>query len=309
MQSIITRTREKLGSIWNRISKKQPIAEAFNQSQIRDRRQWTDENLIEDVRYAIQVGTGYLRWLPAEMRAIEGKVVMEIGPGLNFGSTLYLACLGARVIVVDPYIALWDNDYHPRFYTLMCDYIQQEFPSIDITPLNRILKANSYLRSIIHPIGASLEDLRGVLNSSVDIVFSNAVLEHLRDPLQAFNSLARVSKSGAFGLHQVDFRDHANMDRPLEFLLINDREFAQISDQGNFERGNRWRPKEYQELFQITGFEVFDTFIGQEVKPAYFEDFIPRLRSANGSKYQHFNEDALKITSLLIKVRKVVDYR
>ena len=52
--------------------------------------------------------------------------------------------------------------------------------------------------------------LRGIPGTSVDIVFSQAVLEHV--PLDVFDetlcSLFRIQKPGGRGSHRVDFRDH-----------------------------------------------------------------------------------------------------
>ena len=44
--------------------------------------------------------------------------------------------------------------------------------------------------------------------ASVDLIFSNSVLEHLRDPEAVMNESARILKSGGLMIHHVDFRDH-----------------------------------------------------------------------------------------------------
>jgi SAM-dependent methyltransferase len=276
----------------------------FNDYQIKERHHWTDEALVEDVKYALQVGRAYEAWLQGETHLLKGKVILEIGPGLNFGSTLYLTCFGARAMVVDPYLAPWDKEYHPRFYQLMRDTLLHDFPQIDVTPFNRILSLGGYDPHILKPVCTSLENLKGIKNASVDYVFSNAVFEHLYDPTRAFSSIARITKTGGMGFHQIDFRDHRTMDTPLEFLLLEDDEFAKLGAACHYECGNRWRPKEYKALFERTGFQVNEIYEDLQTDKEYLETFIPRLRVAEGSKYQHYDEKYLSVIGALFKVQK-----
>jgi len=277
----------------------------FNDVQVKERRKWTDEALLEDVKYAIQVGKGFVRWLPQGGTSLDGKTVLEIGPGLNFGSTLYLTCFGARALVVDPYLAPWDKDYHPRFYGLMRDAILQESPEQNVSTFNRILSRGGYDPDILKPVCTSLEHPNGIDNSSVDYVFSNAVFEHLYDPQRAFKSTARITKIGGWGFHQTDFRDHRNMNTPLEFLLLKDGEFAELGEKCHFECGNRWRPYEYKKLFESVGFQVVEIFEGLLADNSYMESFIPRLRAAKGSKYLNCDSENLPLIGALFKVQKI----
>lgn len=283
--------------------------------QLKGRHHWTDEALLEDVKYALQIGKGFVRWLPQGSPSLKGKVVIEIGPGKNFGSALYLTCFGATAIIADAFLAPWDEAYHPRLYTLMREAILQESPQQDITPFNRILSYDGYDPEIVNPVRTPLEDLKGIPSSSVDFIFSNAALEHVYDPRRAFKSLARVTKPGGAGFHQIDFRDHRNFDAPLEFLLLKDSEIAILGqeahrEEGNlwrpydYELGNRWRPYEYEELFESVGFQITEIFQGSLADRGYLETFIPRLRVAEGSKYQHCEEKYLPLIAALFKVYK-----
>jgi SAM-dependent methyltransferase len=183
-------------SILDIFKKKKTSHSDIKDVQLKDRHHWTDEALLEDVKYALQIGKGFVRWLPQGSPSLKGKVVLEIGPGKNFGSALYLTCFGARALVADAFLAPWDEEYHPGLYTLMRDAILQESPQQDITPFNRILSYRGYDPDIVKPVRTSLEDLEGIPSSSVDNIFSNAVLEHIYDPRRAFISLARVTKPG-----------------------------------------------------------------------------------------------------------------
>jgi SAM-dependent methyltransferase len=263
------------------------------------------EALLEDVKYAVQVGKCYMNWLPEGHKNLQDKVVLELGPGINFGSALLLACYGAKVTVADRFLAPWDEYYHPQFYSLLIDWIKENIRELDVTPLERIFSNEGYCSEAIRCYSCAIEALSGISDSSVDIIYSNAVLEHLYAPGAAFRSLARISKPGALGLHQVDFRYHKMMDRPLEFLLLSDAEFAKEFEECHGECGNRYRPYEYHNLFEAAGFQVLEFKSSLYAEANYFEEFIPRLRAASGSKYQYTDADKLReISGFYSLVRK-----
>lgn len=262
----------------------------------------SDSQLEADVSYALQVGRNYVRLLPEQWATLRGKTVLEIGPGINFGSVLLMSCFGARGMVSDRFLAPWDGDYHPRFYSLLRDRIRDTVPDADLSPLERIIAGNSY-GGVIREVACALEDMSEIPTASVDIVFSNAVLEHVYDPRAALASLSRISKPGGMGFHQVDFRYHKSMDRPLEFLLTPDAEFDREFRECHGECGNRVRPMEYAQLFEAAGFET--TWSSSlDVDEGYFREFIPRLRKAAGSRYQHARAEELTSISALIRVTK-----
>ncbi len=47
--------------------------------------------------------------------ALRGRVILEIGPGRHIGAACLMACLGARVVCVEPSGTIWDADWHPRY--------------------------------------------------------------------------------------------------------------------------------------------------------------------------------------------------
>jgi 2-polyprenyl-3-methyl-5-hydroxy-6-metoxy-1,4-benzoquinol methylase len=93
------------------------------------------------------------------------------------------------------------------------------------------------------------------------MVVSIAVLEHLYDVESAFNHLSRVTKPEGLGSHMVDFRDHRDFSRPLEYLLMGENEFYGKFKATHGEIGNRYRPKEMQDLLESAGFEIKETIM------------------------------------------------
>lgn len=255
----------------------------------------TPEKLQEDVRYAIQVGQAWLNLLAADQINPQGKVILEIGPGINYGSTLVLACYGANVMVADRFLAPWEPDYHPQFYALLRDEIQKQLPGADVRPLDTILAHGGYTPDSLRCYATALEDLSDIPTASVDIIFSNAVLEHIYHPLAAFKSLARVAKPGGMGFHQVDFGDHGCRERPLDFLLMSQAEFARDFAERHGERGNRYRPWEYAQFFESVGFQVLKFAPSAFVNDAYLQEFMPRLRATAQARNRHAEAHMLKV--------------
>jgi SAM-dependent methyltransferase len=269
----------------------------------------TGEALEKDVEYATQIGMNYVKLISDSRSTVAGKVVLEIGPGINFGSALLLGCLGARVMVADRFLAPWDEAYHFRFYGLLRDWLLKNMPSADSKPLDMILSGHEYCDEAIRCLATPLEKLDGIANESVDVIFSNAVLEHLPDPAVSFAQMKRVSVLGGRGYHQVDFRDHLDFSRPLEFLLMSARAFSKDFKDRHGERGNRFRASEYSGLFRKSGFRVLEFKPNRHADDAYIEDFLDRF-DRMGFKRQHYAIEDFKHLSGLFSVERVVmDYR
>jgi SAM-dependent methyltransferase len=263
------------------------------------------EALERDIKYALGTATTWIEILPGGEKFLKGKKVMEIGPGINFGSILTLACHGAEVLVTDRFLTPWDPEYHPKFYTLLKERLAGRWPGIDLTPLERIIATGQYPRESICAYTCSLEKLSGVPAESVDLVISNAVFEHLYDLKSAFAQLVRITKPGGLGLHQVDFRDHRDYSRPLEYLLLSKKDFTILFGERHGECGNRFRPREMWRVFESVGFEVKEFRPDIFAEEEYLTEFMERLRQAKKSHYVDYGaEDLRHVSGLFIVVKK-----
>lgn len=256
-----------------------------------------------DVAYALQVGRAYLDQFAAEGIDPCGKTVLELGPGINFGSALVLASHGARPIIADRFLANWDTNYHPKFYSALRKSLAERDPAADLTPLDRLIEKNAYADVGIGRIERSAEDLRDIADSSIDIVVSNAVLEHLFDLPAACRELGRVSKPLAWGFHQVDFRDHRDFHRPLEILLLGDRKFRRVFAERHGECGSQWRPSEAAEFFEKAGFEMMRFEANMFADEDYLGEFELRLRKS-ASRYRNMPLAELRALGGLFRLRR-----
>jgi SAM-dependent methyltransferase len=256
------------------------------------------EAIGHDVEYAMKIGCEYVERLGRHFDTLDGLRTLELGPGHNLGSSYVLACLGAKASVADRYPTAWQPEYHVSFYRSLSARIRTCWPQAAAAAPSIAGTAGweRYVETRVNVVPEPAESLPGIASGSVDAVLSNAVLEHLADPQLAAHELARVTREGGIGLHQVDFRDHRDFSRPLEYLLLGEAEFESMFAERHGECGRQLRYGELSDLFSHAGFtrSVFDAnWLADEV---YLDGFIPRLRACP-SRYRDMTRDELRVLS------------
>jgi SAM-dependent methyltransferase len=270
------------------------------------RRDASPAQIRADVAYTLQSSAAYLHHLRKFMPSLTGKAVLELGPGINFGVVMVLAAYGAKPAVADPFLAPWDDDYHPKYYAALADAVARGFAGADVRGLRTLVEARGYPPEVIARYECAVEELTAP-SESADIVFSNAVGEHLADVGRAFQQIYRVTRPGGVGLHQVDFRDHRNFDLPLEFLVWEEDVFREDFKRNHGEHGNRWRPDEMAEFMRAAGFEVVSFEGNLFCTPEYLAELIPRLRVAR-SRYRERSPESLRTLSGFYRLRKPAEW-
>jgi len=238
------------------------------------------------IDYAIQVSRVYLYLLKSRDIKLEGLRYLEIGPGADLAPQLVLASCGVDVTVADQYLAAWDPDYHPRFYS--------EF-------LNRWSGASSAVRAVvtggggyaglISLVAEPVEAMRSLPSNYFGFVQSNAVLEHVRDIGRAVAELARVTATGGIHAHQIDLRDHRDFDNPLAHLLLNPADYRRLrlEDKGN--HGNILRLPEFLDIF-VKYFWIWDI----QKNPPFALKYVRKIKSQlpPDSPYRMWPEQMLR---------------
>jgi SAM-dependent methyltransferase len=246
---------------------------------------------MDDIRraaaYAERVFTNCARRLGARAVGLPGCIYLEVGPGRDFGAALLMRDHGALVTVADRFLAPWDDAYHPALYRELLARVGRS-PS-----LARVLDQSGY-DGVIELVDAPAEDLAALPDAVFDLVVSNAVLEHIYDLRAAAREMRRVSRTGAIHLHQVDFRDHRDLTRPLEHLLMSRWAFHRRTGRKRTS-GCQTRPKELTWIFEQAGYTVDEARISNTVDDAYLDDFIPRLRRIRLSRYRRWSREDLRV--------------
>jgi len=140
-------------------------------------------------------------------RDLNRKVVLELGPGDSLFTAVIARAFGARrtyLVDSEPFVSA-DAAPYRALTVYLRDKGLQPPPIGDNDSLSDILRAcdATYLTR-------GVEDLRSIPSGSVDLIFSQAVLEHVR--LGEFDAtvheMQRLLAPTGLSSHQVDLKDH-----------------------------------------------------------------------------------------------------
>lgn len=206
---------------------------------------------MDTAQYAIGVFSSHIQRTGLTNQLV-GKTVLEVGPGDSVATALIAKAHGARALLVDAgSYAQLDLTVYRR--------LADELRAVGLAPPS--LDNVSNLGELLETCGASyltegLASLRTLGDATVDLVFSQAVLEHVRkhEFLDTQRELARILKPSGICSHRVDLRDH------LGGKLNNLRFSSKIWESPFFFKSgfytNRIRFSEMVSLFQQAGFAV-----------------------------------------------------
>lgn len=258
----------------------------------------TPQQAREAAEYAIRVAQSYIDGLPGARDGLAGRSVLELGPGTSFATILTLACWGAkRIAVADRFLAPFRAAYHVPIYRNLIELLRAREPHCDVQPIERCIMEEGHPPQVITALSMSLEMFEANSREAYDIVLSNAVFEHLFNPLRALRGLWSITAAGGIGLHQVDFRDHRSFERPLEYLLMDEFSFVELLQEVHGECGNRVRPHQMEGLFRKAGFSSIEFTPNMWASEEYLADFVPRLRECPESPYHQASIEQLRVVS------------
>lgn len=187
-----------------------------------------------------------------------GKTVLELGTSREPGFPLVLLLLGCPKVIannifpVDPEL--------PESYIKLMGLMMSGLSGADSGRLDEVIqwrnldgKRVGQLRESVFenrsPVAAEDLDLP---DNSVDFVFSNTVLEHVSKPKEVLANSFRMLKPGGCSVHVIDFRDHRDFQKPLDFLKLDATEYYGVCPHGE----NRLRAGDFVDVFADTGFEI-----------------------------------------------------
>ncbi len=175
----------------------------------------------------------YVRDLAAANVVLAGQRTLEVGAGRSNGVGYGLIAAGATsACLLEPFVA----------FDAVRDAALREssptFAAVDLRKLHRV------------------RDFAAIADASIDLILSNSVLEHVREPHAFFAGCRRVLAPGGVMLHRVDYRDHF-FKYPYGFLTFSDATWSHWLDPGDLPR---WRLGDHLADLAAAGFEarVFD---------------------------------------------------
>lgn len=192
----------------------------------------------ECVQFINSIFDSFLKY-SAVSNDLLGKRVLEIGHGENVGLALKFLTLGAgKVVCIDKFHAPRDTEKEYAIYQgLRSTLTQEEKVRFDecIDLKNNEFHLNANKIECLYGLG--IEDaLEKFSPESFDLVYSNAVLEHIDDIDTAMAVMPQLLATGGSMIHSIDFKDHGMFTsaklHPLTFLSISNKIYRNMTSIG-----------------------------------------------------------------------------
>lgn len=240
--------------------------------------------------YAFQSFNKHFQRVSEEKTLKPGFVSLELGPGNSLFSALISRSFGGKktyMVDVDNF-AIEDI----QSYKEMADFLRHKgLPANDIDnnqSLSEVMEncGGSYLTS-------GLSSLKEIEDHSVDLIWSHAVLEHVRrsEFLDIMKETRRIISDDGICSHTVDLQDH--LDQSLNNLRFTESVWESdfIADSGVYT--NRIQYSHMLDIFKQAGFEVKSTQIKKW-------DSLPVPRSELDKQFQELSDEELCISGFSV---------
>ena len=128
------------------------------------------EKIQSDARYAYDVAQAYLSKFSGEISGIRGKSILELGPGVNFGSALILICFGAKKVTVsDRFLVKYSDEYHSKVYGEIINLLIEHNDSIDVGSIKNCIESKSHNIKQLITVECPLEKIAEFFVNEFDI--------------------------------------------------------------------------------------------------------------------------------------------
>lgn len=221
--------------------------------------------------------------------------VLELGPGDSLFTALIARAHGASgvtLIDVEPF-ANWDVEI---YRAMAADLAGRGLPVPEMSGIATVPELLSVCSA--RYLTRGIESLQAMPDESIDFVFSNSVLQHVRrgEFRATLHELRRVLRPDGVASHSIDLRDM--MGAALHHLRFRERiwESRLLGRSGYY--SNRIRFSEMLDLFRETGFDPEPTEVNRW-------DRLPIPRSRLAPAFQHLSEDDLRVATFNVLLRPV----
>ena len=156
--------------------------------------------------YSVRVFFDHLDRLGYKKNDLKGLTILELGPGDSIATALIASSFGAKVILVDA--GSFTNQDMSTYFGLVRYLKSQGYQAKSIEDCKEVSEILNICSSKLYTEG--LNSLKTLKDNSVDLIFSQAVLEHIR--LSEFSDtlyeIKRILKRSGICSHQIDLQDH-----------------------------------------------------------------------------------------------------
>jgi cyclopropane fatty-acyl-phospholipid synthase-like methyltransferase len=145
----------------------------------------------------------------------------------------------------------------------------------------------------------SLEEAsRRFAQQGFDVIFSNAVLEHVGDLESSLRSMRELLVPGGVMLHDVDLRSHQRFEKhPLHFLEYSPALWRAMTS--NTGEPNRGRLPTYRAILGQLGFEDVQVRVTQRFDAA----LVARVKSRLAPEFRDISDEDLSVAVFIVTAR------
>lgn len=252
---------------------------------------------MDDAGYACSVFESHVRasGLHGELA---GRRILELGPGDSVATAVIASAHGARAVLVD---AGRFAQAAPASYAGLVAHLRER--GLEAPDISRCRDLDELLAACgARYLTGGLRSLQGIESSSVDLIFSQAVLEHVRrnEFLQTQRECARILSAGGVCSHRVDLRDH--LDGRLNNLRFPERvwESAFFVNSGFYT--NRIQFDAMLAMFEQAGFAV-------HVSEVRRWESLPIARAKLAAAFRGIPDRTLSVCGFDVVLRHAVEAR
>jgi len=209
----------------------------------------------------------------------EGKSVLEIGPGDSLGTGLLVLAHGAqRYQAIDRFAVSFDPAGERQIFAALQSSLpeparQRLADVIALSPDGFFTRSERFAYTNSLPLESAPAHFG---EQSFDVIYSNAVLEHVRDLEASLRAIRRLLAPGGVMLYAVDLRSHQNYERhALEFLEYPRWFYSLMTSHTG--APNRARFSRYDGLLRAQGFLDLDYTIEKRYDSGWVEKRRPHL--------------------------------
>lgn len=239
--------------------------------------------------YALQVLTAHFERFGGREK-VAGAVCLELGPGDSLASALVARAYGAaRIYLVDV------GDFADRNLDTYREIAKaldaRGLPAPDLTAVDSVQDMLAALNAD-YLVGGTAS-LQTIDSNSVDLIWSEAVLEHVRltEVDSTFRQLHRILRPGGVMSHTIDFKDH--LAGSLNNLRFSRRVWeSEFMARSGFYT-NRLRYSDMLRRIKSAGFDIHST------DPDRWSD-LPLRRGVLSDEFSDMADDDLLIRSAIV---------
>lgn len=221
-----------------------------------------------------------------ERITIQGKCVLELGPGADFGVGLYLLYKGAfsySAIDVNDLFRSVPFEFYDRFFARLSAIDLPSKPTLDFVREQFRLASEGTSQQLKYVVRKDF-DLRVLADKPLfDLVFSSASFEHFLDVEETVQRLSVVTKPGGIVIAVIDLYTHSRWIRdkdPLNIYRYSDTFYNLCRFHSS---PNRVRPDQYRKIFEKNGWGEVKLKSLSKCDPVYLQ----RVRNSLSEKYRN----------------------